>query len=103
MEGRIRQLEADPRRTPRSWTTVEAGQGGGRHASSTSAYEGDDDDDAERYLFGHIEERHEDLDVISPGSPLGEALHRRRGRRRRSSYEAPGGVLEVEIVARRSV
>jgi transcription elongation factor GreA len=35
-------------------------------------YEGDDD--VERYLVGSIEERHDDLDVISPSSPLGSAL-----------------------------
>jgi transcription elongation factor GreA len=35
-------------------------------------YEGDDE--VERYLVGSIEERHDDLDVISPSSPLGEAL-----------------------------
>jgi transcription elongation factor GreA len=35
-------------------------------------YEGDDT--AERYLVGSIEERHSDLEVISLGSPLGEAL-----------------------------
>ncbi len=35
-------------------------------------YEGDDD--VERYLIGSIEERHDDLDVISPSSPLGVAL-----------------------------
>jgi transcription elongation factor GreA len=34
----------------------------------------DGDDEVERYLVGSIEERHEDLDVVSPGSPLGEAL-----------------------------
>jgi transcription elongation factor GreA len=35
-------------------------------------YEGDDA--PERYLIGSIEERDGDLDVISMGSPLGEAL-----------------------------
>lgn len=35
-------------------------------------YEGDDE--VERYLVGSIEERHDDLDVISPSSPLGQAL-----------------------------
>ena len=40
----------------------------------TIVYDGDDDDDAERYLIGPIEERHDELDVISPGSPLGAAL-----------------------------
>jgi transcription elongation factor GreA len=34
----------------------------------------DGDHEVERYLVGSIEERHEDLDVVSPGSPLGEAL-----------------------------
>lgn len=33
-----------------------------------------DDDEVERYLLGSIEERVEGLDVMSPGSPLGEAL-----------------------------
>ena len=35
-------------------------------------YEGDDE--PERFLVGSIEERHSDLDIISLGSPLGEAL-----------------------------
>src|SRR5215813_9659650 len=35
-------------------------------------YEGDDE--PERYLIGSIEERRDDLDVMSPGSPLGAAL-----------------------------
>ena len=34
----------------------------------------DGDDDVERYLIGSIEERHDDLEVISPASPLGTAL-----------------------------
>lgn len=38
----------------------------------TIVYEGDDEE--ERYLIGLIEERHDDLDVISPSSPLGTAL-----------------------------
>jgi transcription elongation factor GreA len=35
-------------------------------------YEGDDE--VERYLIGSIEEKTEDVEVISPGSPLGQAL-----------------------------
>lgn len=38
----------------------------------TLVYEGDDEE--ERYLIGMIEERHDDLDVVSPTSPLGSAL-----------------------------
>ncbi|MEM7287239.1 MAG: transcription elongation factor GreA [Actinomycetota bacterium] len=59
-------------------------------------YEGDDD--VERYLVGSIEERVDDLDVISPTSPLGSAL---MGAKVGDTvnYEAPGGTLAVEITA----
>lgn len=59
-------------------------------------YEGDDD--VERYLLGSIEERVEGLDVMSPGSPLGEAL---LGKKVGDtvSYQTPtGATLNVEIV-----
>ena len=46
-------------------------------------YEGDDPDDDEKYLVGSIEERVDDMNVISPGSPLGEALMGASGRRHR--------------------
>ena len=63
-----------------------------RDAGSTA------DDGVERYLLGSIEERHDDLDVISPGSPLGQAL---MGRNEGDvvDYEAPGGTHSIEIVA----
>ena len=55
------------------------------------------DDSVERYFLGSIEERRDDLDVISPGSPLGQAL---MGRREGDvvDYEAPGGTLAVEVL-----
>jgi transcription elongation factor GreA len=55
------------------------------------------DDEVERYLVGNIEERRDDLPVISPASPLGQAL---MGRSVGDSvdYEAPRGTLTVEIV-----
>jgi transcription elongation factor GreA len=58
-------------------------------------YEGDDDED--RYLVGSIEERRTDVAVVSPNSPLGQAL---LGHRKGDvvEYEAPGGNLKVEIV-----
>ena len=61
----------------------------------TIRYEGDDT--PETYLIGSIEERHDDLEVMSPGSPLGAAL---MGRSVGDvvDFEAPGGVLKVEIV-----
>ena len=70
MEGRIRHLEALIK-------NAEIVEGGGSDVVVTGSiveirYEGDDD--TERYLIGSIEERHDDLEVISPGSPLGKAL-----------------------------
>ncbi len=58
-------------------------------------YQGDDE--VEKYLLGSIEERREGLTVISPGSPLGEAL---LGAKVGASvrYEAPGGSLTVTVV-----
>jgi transcription elongation factor GreA len=50
------------------------------------------------YLFGSIEERHGDLDPLSPTSPLGQAL---AGAAPGDvvEYQAPGGVFQVEVVA----
>jgi transcription elongation factor GreA len=58
-------------------------------------YEGDES--VERYLVGSIEERRDDASVVSPGSPLGQAL---MGHRPGDTveYEAPGGTLKVSIV-----
>ena len=58
-------------------------------------YEGDDE--VERYLLGSIEERREDVAVISPGSPLGQALMGRKVGET-VEYEAPSGILRVDIV-----
>jgi transcription elongation factor GreA len=57
----------------------------------------DGDDEVERFLVGSIEERHDELNVVSPGSPLGQAL---LGKATGDTveYEAPGGTLRVEIV-----
>ena len=59
-------------------------------------YEGDDD--AERFLIGSIEEKGGDLDVLTPGSPLGRAL---MGARVGDwvEFDSPtGATLKVEIV-----
>jgi transcription elongation factor GreA len=55
------------------------------------------DDDVERYLLGSIEERREGVSVVSPASPLGQALMGKRVGDQ-VSYEAPSGTLEVEVV-----
>lgn len=57
----------------------------------------EDDEDPERYLIGSIEEKRDDVDVISPMSPLGEALMGSKVGDE-VSYEAPGGLLTVTIV-----
>jgi transcription elongation factor GreA len=70
MEGRIRQLVY---MLENAEIVNGAGSGEVAHGSVVGIrYEGDDE--VERYLIGSIEERHDDLDVISPSSPLGKAL-----------------------------
>ena len=94
MEGRIRHLEALIK-------DAEIVEGGGTEAVEAGSiveiqYEGDDE--TERYLLGSIEERHSEVEVMSPGSPLGQAL---LGHRVGDvvDYETPTGkVLKVEIV-----
>jgi transcription elongation factor GreA len=60
-------------------------------------YEGDEA--VERYLLGSIEERHEDVEVMSPGSALGQALI--GGKIGEViTYETPTGAqLRVEVVS----
>ncbi|HYZ99772.1 MAG TPA: transcription elongation factor GreA [Acidimicrobiales bacterium] len=71
MEARIRQL-VDMLENAEIVSTADNG-GHVAHGSVVGIrYEGDDE--VERFLVGSIEERHHDLDVISPSSPLGEAL-----------------------------
>jgi transcription elongation factor GreA len=95
MEGRIRQLTA----MIENAEIIEA-DGGDRvsHGSVVGIrYAGDDD--VERYLIGSIEERHDDLDVISPSSPLGEALIG-TSPGESVTFVAPTGVeIAVEVVS----
>src|ERR687894_14126 len=72
MEGRIRQIQALLENAVVVETTG-AGDVVSQGAVVSIRYAGDDD--VERFLIGSIEERHHsDVDVISPGSPLGQAL-----------------------------
>jgi len=65
----------------------------------TIVFDGDDDDDAERYLVGSIEEQADDATVVSPGSPMGAALLG-AAVGDEVEYEAPSGaILKVRVLA----
>jgi transcription elongation factor GreA len=56
------------------------------------------DGEVEKYLVGHIEERHDEHDVLSPESPLGsELLGKHAGDD--ATYEVNGNKLTVTIVS----
>ncbi len=96
MEGRVRHLEA----VLAAAAIVEADEGGGAVGAGsvvTVRYAGDTV--TERFLLGSIEERHDELEVMSPGSPLGQALLGASAGAT-VSFEAPtGAVLSVDVVA----
>lgn len=56
------------------------------------------DDEVEQYLFGSIEERRSGIEVVSPGSPMGQALEGARAGQT-VTYEANGNQLSIEVVA----
>ncbi len=87
MEGRIRQLEH----------LLENAEITDASIVYTVVYEGDDEDDAERYLLGNMEEQVEGADVISPSSPLGSALDGAEAGAT-ITYEAPNGALTVTVL-----
>ena len=62
-------------------------------------YEGDDS--ITTYLYGSIEERHEQYDVLSTSSPLGQALLGKKPPAR-VTYKGPRRELAVELVGVRS-
>ncbi len=95
MEGRIRQLE----HFLENAEILERGDEGVVAPGTivTIMYEGDTADDAETYLVGHMEEKMDGLDVMSPQSPVGAAL---LGAAQGSwvEYQAPNGVLRVQVL-----
>ena len=95
MEGRIAHLG---QMIDNAVLVADTGGGDAVGAGSIVSIRYEGDDDVERYLVGSIEERVDDLDVISPTSPLGSAL---MGAKVGDTvnYEAPGGTLAVEITA----
>ena len=95
MEARIRQLEHLLATSVTREDDAPAGDAVTPGSVVSLRYEGDDD--VERYLVGSIEERPDDVAVVSPRSPLGQALLG-KGRGDVVEYSAPGGTLKVEIV-----
>lgn len=96
MEGRIRHIEA---LLERAEIVEDGGADSTVRAGSVVEIRYQGDDTSERYLLGSIEERHSELEVISPGSPLGEALIGATAGAT-VSFEAPNGnTLQVEIVS----
>jgi len=93
MEGRINHLAA----LLLDAEIVEVDGNASVQAGSVVTILHQDDDNPETYLIGSIEERRDDLEVMSPGSPLGAAL---MGRAVGDivDFAAPGGTLKVEII-----
>ena len=96
MEGRIRELAY----LLDHGEVVETGPEGHVRVGQiiTIVYDGDSEDMAETYIIGHIEERIEGYDIVSPGSPMGSAL---LGSEVGSwvSYAAPNGELKVKVLS----
>jgi transcription elongation factor GreA len=97
MESRIRQLQATLSQAEIVDDAGAASPSGTVSAGSIVSIRYEGDDDVERFLVGSIEERHDELNVVSPGSPLGQALLG-KSPGEVVEYEAPGGMLRVEIV-----
>ena len=98
MESRIRQLQALLKQVE---LVDDAGSDDGSVAlgnTVTLRYDGDDEDEAQQFFVGSIEERQGDLPVISPRSPLGQVLIG-HGAGDTVEYQAPGGTLKVHIMA----
>ena len=95
MEARIRQLAG----LLENAEIVEGAEGDEVQPGSVVElrYEGDDDTDL--YFFGSVEERGVEHDIISPGSPLGEALFGRTPGDKVDFTSPTGANLTVELVS----
>ena len=95
MEARIRQIKG----ILQDAVVVENVVSDGSVAvGSVVAIEFGPDEEPERYLVGHIEERREGLEVLSPESPLGSKLLGKRAGED-ATYEVKGNKLSVRIVS----
>ena len=94
MEARIRQLE----QLLSSATVIEGGDASGAvQVGSVVGIRYEGDDEVERFLLGSLEERREGVEIVSPSSPLGQALLGAKPGDK-VSYTAPNGnEFTVEI------
>ncbi|MDQ2649599.1 MAG: transcription elongation factor GreA [Actinomycetota bacterium] len=95
MEARIRQLAS----MIENCEIVEGTDGDVVEPGSVVELRYEGDDDIETYFFGSVEERGVEYDIISPGSPLGEALGGAKPGAK-VDFESPtGATLTVEVVS----
>ena len=95
MEARIRQLAA----MIENAEIVEGTDGDVVEPGSVVQLRYEGDDEAETYFYGSVEERGIEHDIITPGSPLGEALVGKKVGET-ASFESPTGAqLTVEVVS----
>jgi transcription elongation factor GreA len=93
-EARIRQLQDMLRRA----VEVEGTAGDVVEPGTVVEVRMEGDDETISYLVGSIEERHETYDVLSTGSPLGQALLG-HGPGEVVTYEGPRRAFQVEVVS----
>jgi transcription elongation factor GreA len=92
-EARVRHIEA----ILRSAVIVEGSEGTRVEPGTIVELRMDDDDQTVEYLVGSIEERHESVDVLSVGSPLGQAVLG-AGPGEVVQYAGPRRTFNVEVV-----
>jgi transcription elongation factor GreA len=93
-EARVRQLQDMLRRA----VEVEGASGDVVQPGTVVEVRMEGDDETTSYLVGSIEERHDTYDVLSTGSPLGQALLG-HGPGEVVSYEGPRRTFQVEVVS----
>jgi transcription elongation factor GreA len=95
MEARIRQLAG----MIENAEIVEGTAGGHVEPGSVVQLRYEGDDDVDTYFYGSVEERGVEHDIISPRSPLGQALAGSQVGDK-VTFESPtGATLTVEVVA----
>ena len=97
-EARVRQLQDMLRRA----VEVEGPAGDVVQPGTVVEVRLEGDDETTSYLVGSIEERHDTYDVLSTGSPLGQALLG-HAPGEVVTYDAPRKTLQVEVVSVRPV